>query len=605
MLLSYFQNILHYKFQKEAIVLLLLSVAIGFVSYGYIVISAVLGYLFLRENEEKYICILGYVLATLIKGNVSSYEALLVVLTYFLLLLALHLLLHNPSVYVYVSGLAILYIYMLFVKNYPIKYTIIYAIIFLLIAYELRSLLFERQQAFLFLISCICNCLIIQLTFLNNDTLKLLIMGVLLVEAMYLDLRQYLVVFLATSILQSLSFELSASLIILLISIIISKESKSIALIMYWLMAYGTNASLFEISVITACFLMVYNISFETYINNIKEEDNQSSIVLLNRLADICGEFIDDERMKSFETVLRTSSEELQKMNEEHMKENQIKDILQSYYYDVISVDMTYNGALYINLKMNDISKGEVKEEILPLLGSYLKTPVYLMEYARANMLHSYHECVLVVYPYIKVKYDYLQSSKGNVCGDSIMALKQNEQQMFILSDGMGHGEKAKEQSSLVAKILLDLSQVRMPFMSVLKLMNEILLVRGLECYATLDLLCIDTVMRQAYLYKAGSFDTYLIRNDKVYSFKSDSIPLGIISKIDVNLYSFKVQCDDLLVLVSDGFEHPSLKKWILDSANSSTGVMVKNIFNERSMVGVDDDMSILVIKVENCFNFL
>ena len=78
-----------------------------------------------------------------------------------------------------------------------------------------------------------------------------------------------------------------------------------------------------------------------------------------------------------------------------------------------------------------------------------------------------------------------------------------------------------------------------------------------------------------------------------------------MVSKIDVNVYSFKVQYEDVIIMVSDGFEHPHLKKWILENAMKSTGMMVKNIYAEREKCGIDDDVSILVLRMENCFNFL
>ena len=513
--------------------------------------------------------------------------------------------LHNPSSFVYIGGFILIGTYLWFIKEYPINYIILCLSVFLLIAYELRSLLFDKQQAFIYLISLICNLMIIRLTFFNNEALQIILLVALVIEAMYLDIKPYLILYFLTSIIFSLSFVLPLSFMVVLLSVLLSKESKLIAIILYVMIAYGMKLPLMEIVVLTGCFLSVYNMTFEKYIQVESNNDNQSSIVLLERLADICKEFKDDDRMASFEMVLRSSKEELQRLNEDHIKSSQIKDILRSYYYDVIDVDVTYNSALYINLKLNDINKYDIKEEIIPILTNYLKSSVYLMEYAKANMLHSYHECTLVVYPFIKVKYDYWQNGKDKVCGDYIMALRQQEQQLFILSDGMGYGVKAKEQSSMVAKILMELTCVKMPFMSVLRLMNEILLARQLDSYATLDLLCVDTILKQAYLYKAGSFDTYLVRNNKVYSFKSDSIPLGIVSKIDVNVYSFKVQCDDVIVMVSDGFEHKNLKRWILDNASKSTSVMVKNICSEREKAGVDDDVSILVIRMENCFNFL
>lgn len=605
MQLNALQKVMKYRITKEMIVLFLLSMAIGLVPYGYVIILAVMGYLFLRENEEKYICLIGYLVSVLIHGITKMYEQTLLIAVYFALLMALHMFLHNPSSFVYGSGLILLVVFGKLIKQYPESYLIICCVLYLLIAYEMRSLLFEKNQAFIFLVTVIVNCLVMQLTFFNNEVLKLVLLSVLAFEAMYLDIKPYLILFFISCILYSLSFTLSSSFFCVLLCILLSKESKVIAILLYVITAYSMDISVFEIAIMTGCFLVAFNMTFEKYTHIDITSENQSSIILMERLADICHEFPDDSRMQSMETVLRSSGEEMRRMNEEHTKAMQIRDILAGYYYDVINVELTYNAALYVKIKMNDVTKTEIKEEVIPILESFLKTPVYLMEYSKANMLHSYHECTLVVYPFIKVKYDYLQSGKDTVCGDYIMALKQGEQQMFVLSDGMGYGVKAKEQSSLVAKILMELSYVNMPFLSVLRLLNDILMARQLDSYATLDLLSVDTITKQAYLYKAGSFDTYLVRNNKVYSFKSDSIPLGIVSKIDVNVYSFKVQYEDVIIMVSDGFEHPHLKKWILENAMKSTGMMVKNIYAEREKCGIDDDVSILVLRMENCFNFL
>ena len=79
-------RIMRYRLTKEMIILFLLSLIVGFIPYGYIIICAMLGYLFLRENEEKYLCITGYFVAVILRGLTFSYEQVLVVSIYFGLL---------------------------------------------------------------------------------------------------------------------------------------------------------------------------------------------------------------------------------------------------------------------------------------------------------------------------------------------------------------------------------------------------------------------------------------------------------------------------------------------------------------------------------------
>ena len=124
------------------------------------------------------------------------------------------------------------------------------------------------------------------------------------------------------------------------------------------------------------------------------------------------------------------------------------------------------------------------------------------------------------------------------------------------------------------------------------------------EMYATLDYIDIDLIKGEMEIFKCGSFDTYLFRNNNLFKFKSNTPPLGI-------LYEIKTESlteNDILIFMSDGYmqEPENIILEILKENYSFNSEKICSLLNEKlaKLREVEDDKTLIVIKLEKIREF-
>lgn len=214
---------------------------------------------------------------------------------------------------------------------------------------------------------------------------------------------------------------------------------------------------------------------------------------------------------------------------------------------------------------------------------------------------------------YFHVEIGVAQAAKGNddVCGDYYSYLELRDgKQAFIVSDGMGNGSRAHQESRSAVQLVEQLLLAGFRKDAVVRTVNTILQLRSTEeSFATLDVLLVDTEKGEAEFLKIGAAPSYLRLQDRVREVKSPSVPLGILD--DVELRPVVVQLEDnaLIVMVTDGiFEvlptQPDwLKKYLTGQVLSHPQVLADEIIHQaRSLSGraeLRDDVTVLVCRAK------
>ncbi len=193
--------------------------------------------------------------------------------------------------------------------------------------------------------------------------------------------------------------------------------------------------------------------------------------------------------------------------------------------------------------------------------------------------------------------------------GDSAIVFENREDRYYaLISDGMGSGTEASMTSRMTGIFLSKLLSAGNRKHTVLKMLNNFIRNKNLECFATVDLLEIDLLTSNASFTKSGAAASYIIRSGRLFKIASASLPIGITREIASEEVSFKLEGGDLVIMVSDGvsqsFEDGA---WLLSmlseeiSADDSLTSISRRILerakkkNERS-----DDMTAVVIRVES-----
>ena len=203
-----------------------------------------------------------------------------------------------------------------------------------------------------------------------------------------------------------------------------------------------------------------------------------------------------------------------------------------------------------------------------------------------------------------------MTKTKSKFSGDSTLTVRLNDGKYLIaISDGMGSGKEAKENSSKVLKLLENLLVSGFDKNISLDLINNALINQNKESFVTLDIAIIDLYLGNVEFIKSAACPTYIKNGKKVQMIKSNSLPTGIIEGSKIQTYDKDIEQGEIIVLCSDGIldsnvEYKNKELWIkylLEDIETTNTQKIANLILEESIdnnYGVaKDDMSVLVCK--------
>lgn len=158
-------------------------------------------------------------------------------------------------------------------------------------------------------------------------------------------------------------------------------------------------------------------------------------------------------------------------------------------------------------------------------------------------------------------KYHILQGvariGKGceKISGDSFSMLElPGGKQGIILSDGMGAGEEAFRESMMVVEVLEELLNAGFPKETALQMLNTAMVMGREEVrFSTIDMCIFDLYKGSCELAKAGASITFIKKQDGVEVIKSASLPLGVVSKVDIDHTERQLESGDMVIMITDG----------------------------------------------------
>ncbi|OZU89538.1 stage II sporulation protein E [Virgibacillus indicus] len=200
----------------------------------------------------------------------------------------------------------------------------------------------------------------------------------------------------------------------------------------------------------------------------------------------------------------------------------------------------------------------------------------------------------------------------GLISGDSYTTIELGAgKYAMAISDGMGNGKRAKEESVETLRLLQQILQTGIPEKVAIKSINSILALRSTdEMFATLDLAVIDLHNAFVRFLKIGSTPSFIKRGDKMLKVEASNLPMGIIQEFEVDIVSEQLMSDDLLIMMSDGiFDGPKhventdmwVKRKVREMKTNEPQEIADLLLEEviRTRDGeIEDDMTVLVARV-------
>ena len=129
------------------------------------------------------------------------------------------------------------------------------------------------------------------------------------------------------------------------------------------------------------------------------------------------------------------------------------------------------------------------------------------------------------------------------------------------------------------------------------------------DMYATLDFAILDLYTGNAKFAKSGACNTYIKNKKSVRMIKSQTMPVGIVEKTELEVQDTKVQDGDIIVMCSDGLletQNDIQKDWIEEYLRNINTTNVQKVADLIIAEAIDnsfgiarDDITVIIAKVE------
>lgn len=179
-----------------------------------------------------------------------------------------------------------------------------------------------------------------------------------------------------------------------------------------------------------------------------------------------------------------------------------------------------------------------------------------------------------------------------------------------VLSDGMGSGDKACVDSTMVVELMEKFLEAGFQTEMAIQMINSALLTGAANAnMSTLDLCSLDLYSGECRFIKVGSSCSYIKRQHLVSRISAGNLPLGVFSKPDMEIVGRELIDGDYIIMVSDGvldalsqgIGEDMLSELIGSTNLENPGEMANHILNFciRECKGhIRDDMTVLVIGI-------
>ena len=195
------------------------------------------------------------------------------------------------------------------------------------------------------------------------------------------------------------------------------------------------------------------------------------------------------------------------------------------------------------------------------------------------------------------------------VNGDSYAVIYLDSGQVLMsLSDGMGSGEKAKEESELMINLLEQMVDTGFARRSALRMINSVMMFHGdRQLFSSMDLSVVDLYSGICEFIKIGASSTFIKRGEKVECVTSGSLPMGVFPEMDCEGFCRNLFDGDVIVMVTDGvvnrFSHgnEAICDLLSEMDLTNPNAMASEILNEALDCPGEvqqDDMTVLVCTV-------
>lgn len=277
-----------------------------------------------------------------------------------------------------------------------------------------------------------------------------------------------------------------------------------------------------------------------------------------------------------------------------------------------VALNINNRIELYITLK-NCHNCNKCNESIIPRLREILD-----MDFINVNKscIIEDKSCVLHLVEKPRLRLNIyskgIQKENSEISGDSYTYLQLDKgKYLLALADGMGSGKLAREESAASIEMYEDFASAGFNRETILEAINSVLLLdEEKECFSTLDICTVDLYSGEAEFIKIGAVSTFIARGRNVEILRSSSLPVGILGKVDREVFNKKLEKGDVIIMMTDGVidsrggairSEDWLKEAVSKRKNNNPKHIAEDILiraGKNYKGNVKDDMTVMVAVV-------
>lgn len=200
----------------------------------------------------------------------------------------------------------------------------------------------------------------------------------------------------------------------------------------------------------------------------------------------------------------------------------------------------------------------------------------------------------------------YLSTKAGeDVCGDVISSFESDSGMFYtLISDGMGSGQEAAISAG-ICRVFLEKMLLAGNSRSVsMEMLNDLIRNKNTENFATVDLLEVDLLCREARFLKSGAAPSFVLRAGNLFKIAANTMPVGIAKNLNAEEIRFALEDKDVILMFSDGIAQSFEDSlWLLGIVTceweDDLEAMAKKILQRaKEQNGQNDDMSVGLIRI-------
>ena len=194
-------------------------------------------------------------------------------------------------------------------------------------------------------------------------------------------------------------------------------------------------------------------------------------------------------------------------------------------------------------------------KEAAAIISEALGIKIRVSESSKSVITKEYDNFVFVSDTKFKILSGVARAMKENVSGDNFSILKlESGEYMIAISDGMGTGKDASEESETVMSLLEDMIEAGFKAETAIRLINSSLVLKSdKQTFSTIDISIINLFSGMCEFIKIGAASAFIKRDHWVETISSTTLPIGMFGNVDYDTVTKKLYEGDIIIMVTDG----------------------------------------------------